>query len=746
MIPGWSHVDLPGTVDAGFGIVHDFLGVGNPTGRPADGEHNREHLEGNAQSPHDDTAIKIDIGIELVLDEIGVVQRGIFQPLGDVEQGIINVQRRQQFVTGVADDSGTRIVISVNSMAKTHQTLAAGFVLGRGNESGTVVAGVVDFLEMHFCNRDETTGQHIAPTDTGRVEPRERNGCLRPLGLWSATALVVASMVGTGVFTTSGFLLSDLQSPANVLFAWAGGGVLACLGALNYGALARHIPESGGEYLFLSRTLHPAAGYVAGWISFLVGFSAPVAFAAYAFGEYSKPWWPNCDSKLSGTGLLLILSLIHGAHVRRGAWVQNLAVLLKLGLLIGFAALALVRLRVSVPTSFSHVPISTWAVSLMWVSFSYSGWNAAVYIAGEVSEPERNLPRAMLFGTLLVTVLYLVVNAIFVYAAPAQELAGKPDVGRIAALSLGGPGWAKVVTSLVALVLVSSVSAQVMAGPRVYAKMAADGYLPRWLIMRDRPPRGAIALQAAVALAMLWSASFEWFLTYIGFTLGLSTAVTVLGLVKLRIREGPGFKVVGWPWVPLLFLLGAGTTTLLSVIGKPTATLTGIGTVALSWVAWKLQRNWANSRFIERGGLWVLSQSMLMIALIVLAVMFHSEKVVLALRLAGTLLITIGAFFGVAGVAALKDNRTAFPKPRNHSRLIQHGIYAYVRHPLYTSVIMVSAGWASVWASSIAVVLALAMVPFFYAKARVEENWLREKFPDYRAYERRVCRFVPWLF
>jgi APA family basic amino acid/polyamine antiporter len=567
----------------------------------------------------------------------------------------------------------------------------------------------------------------------------------RSLGLFSATALVVASMIGTGVFTTSGFLLADLKTQVNVLWVWVIGGILACLGALSYGALARRLPESGGEYLFLSRTLHPAVGYVAGWISFLVGFSAPLAFAAFAFGEYSRGWWPAGSPRVSGTVLLLLLSVVHGVHVQRGAWLQNLAVLLKLVLVTLGVALAAPRLSLSPPSVTPPVPLSTWAVSLMWVSFSYSGWNAASYIAGEVREPERNLPRAMVIGTLLVAVLYLLVNAVFVYSAPAEALAGKPDIGRIAAQALGGVAWARAITSLIALVLISSVSAQIMAGPRVYAKMAADGYLPRWLAMGSGPPRGAIAVQAAVALAMLWSASFEWFLTYIGFTLGLSTAVTVLGLVKLRLREGPRLAVVGWPWVPLLFLSGVATTTLLSIIGKPGATATGLGTIALSWVGWQLHRKWSDSGFIQRGGLWVLGQSVLMVGVLVLAVLDRGEGVLVLMLLGGFLILT-GAFFGLAGVAVLRGNRTAFPKPREHSRLIREGIYGYVRHPLYTSVILICTGWAIIWASQVALFLALSLIPFFHAKARVEERWLRERYPAYASYERRVRRFVPWLY
>src|SRR6188768_2751644 len=166
----------------------------------------------------------------------------------------------------------------------------------------------------------------------------------RQLGLATATALVVANMIGTGVFTTSGFLLADLRSPWIVLAAWAVVGVIAALGALNYGALARRIPESGGGYLFLSRTLHPAAGYLAGWVSLLVGFSAPLAAAAFAFGEYARPWLQGWSPRASGTMLLIAFSLVHAAHVRRGAWVQNVAVVLKVVLILIFIGVAFPRL------------------------------------------------------------------------------------------------------------------------------------------------------------------------------------------------------------------------------------------------------------------------------------------------------------------------------------------------------------------------------------------------------------------
>jgi APA family basic amino acid/polyamine antiporter len=413
----------------------------------------------------------------------------------------------------------------------------------------------------------------------------------RQLGLVSATALVVASMVGTGVFTTTGLLLADLKSPGRVLAVWVVGGVLAALGALSYGALARRIPESGGEYVFLSRTLHPAAGYIAGWISLLVGFSAPLAAAAYGFGRYVAAWLPaNWPPESSGTLLLLTFSVLHAAHIRGGAWAQNVAVFIKVALIVLFAGFAFTRLPALSSPAPPPVSAMAFGPALLLVSFCYSGWNAAVYIGGEIRAPERNLPRALLLGTGLVTLLYLVLNTVFVFSAPVEQLAGKVEIGRVVAQALGGSALADAVSAAVALALITTASSMIMAGPRVYAQMALDGYLPRLLAPGAGPPRAAIALQCGIALILLWSATFETLLIYIGFTLSLSTAATVCGLVRLRLREGPQLRIVGWPWVPGLFLAGVLAMTAVSISGRPKATLLGLGTIVAGWVVWRVNR------------------------------------------------------------------------------------------------------------------------------------------------------------
>jgi APA family basic amino acid/polyamine antiporter len=412
--------------------------------------------------------------------------------------------------------------------------------------------------EPRRSRRDEHV---VAPAEPPNADRR----AAKPIGLTSAAALVVASMVGAGVFTTSGLALQDLGERWAVLLAWGVGGLLAVCGALSYGAFAVRMPISGGEYTFLSRTVHPLAGFLAGWLSLLAGFTAPIAASALGLQAYlaesvgltTRPQW-------IGTAAILGATLMHGLRVEAGLVLQNFVVAVKIVLIVGFVAAGIVLAPDLAPAAphAEHVPLGAFAVTVVWVSFSYSGWNAAVYVASEVRDPERNLWRALVLATALVTMLYLALNAVFLYSTDPADLAGKIDVGAVAAEALGGPLLRRAVTALVALALFTSISSMVMAGPRVYARMAEDGLLPRVLVAGGDTPRAAVLVQAALAILVVWTSGLADLLSYIGFTLGLSSAATIAALVALRRREGPErVPIPGYPWVPATFI---ATTVLAS--------------------------------------------------------------------------------------------------------------------------------------------------------------------------------------
>ncbi|MCU0865322.1 MAG: APC family permease [Planctomycetes bacterium] len=404
----------------------------------------------------------------------------------------------------------------------------------------------------------------------------------------SAVALVVANMVGVGVFTTSGFALHDLGDRRLVLVAWLLGGAIALCGALSYGALALRFPDSGGEYEYLRRTVHPLAGTATGIVSLLAGFSAPLAAAAHLLQSYgcrlldvqapALPW--------TGTAAILLAAGMHGGAVRVGARLQDLVVGAKLLLAVAFVALSL-RLFGRPPTNGGRAvaaPMAGLATTMPWIYLAYSGWNAAAYIAGEVEQPRRSVPRAMLFGCLLVTALYLALNAVFLWSADASALTGKPEIAAIAAAALLGRPGELLVTAIVVLALLTSITGMTMAGPRVYARMAENGDLPRCFGGHDgRPPRTAIALQAALALGFLWAAELQQLMSYIGWTLSLSAAATVWGLVRLRRREGAAaVPCPGWPFVPLVFVAAILWFAVGAVLAAPRDCLLGLGTLLLA--------------------------------------------------------------------------------------------------------------------------------------------------------------------
>ncbi|MBK8262086.1 MAG: amino acid permease [Nannocystis sp.] len=425
----------------------------------------------------------------------------------------------------------------------------------------------------------------------------------RTLRASTAALLVVASMVGAGVFTTTGFLVRDLGAPLAVLLAWAVGGVVALCGALAYAELVTALPDNGGEYRLLGRIYHPAVGFVAGWISLIVGFSAPMAASALAFGEYLGRLFPEAalSPSLAGLALILGLALLHALRVRIGGAAQDLVTALLVAMIVAFIAAGLWvgDLRwLTAPAERSTLEALAspeFAVGLVFVSFAYSGWNAAAYLAGEIERPSESVPKALVLGTGAVALLYVGLNLVFLIAGPPAALAGVVEVGYVAALGLFGPTIGALMTVVVALGLLTTVSALMMAGPRVYEAMGAD--YPRLGALASRSgsaragPTAAIVLQVAVASVMVLTAAFDELLAYMGLTLALSSALTIAGVFVLRRREpalARPYRTWAHPWTTSLALAlmlwmaihTVGSRPVTALVAAATA-LGGLGLYAL---------------------------------------------------------------------------------------------------------------------------------------------------------------------
>lgn len=384
-------------------------------------------------------------------------------------------------------------------------------------------------------------------------------------GGWTLTLLVIANMIGAGVFTTSGFSLAELRSPVLVMLAWLLAGFIAICGAYSYGQLVKLMPESGGEYLFLARSIHPLAGYVAGWVSLIAGFTGAIAFAATALESYllpagSRPDWLPADA----IAILAVVTagLLHGNRPALGARVQNVTVAAKLLFLAVFIGLAFVSFgrapELTQPQPTGQGP-STWiafAVSIVWISLSYSGYNAAVYLAGEAVDARQSVPRALLRGTLCVTLIYLLLNAIFVYATPVASIAGQEDVATISAEWLGGPNARWLVQAIVCFALWSSIMSMLMAAPRVYAKMADDGLFPSQLRLQDAKPLVATLTQVVLAIIIILASRLENLLGYLGLTLSLSSAATIGCLFLPRYNQTAMQRVIAAVFVVSTLSLG----------------------------------------------------------------------------------------------------------------------------------------------------------------------------------------------
>ena len=423
----------------------------------------------------------------------------------------------------------------------------------------------------------------------------------------TAIAVVIANMIGTGVFTSLGFQLLDIQSPFVLIMLWVVGGLTALCGALTYAELGAALPRSGGEYNFLTQIYHPGAGFVSGWISATIGFAAPTALAAITFGTYLASVFPLLSPTWLASFLLIALTAVHASTRRTSGGLQRAFTALKILLILGFCLLAWVL--VDEPQDVTFLPVrgdgellfsGAFAISLIYVNYAYSGWNAATYLTSELDRPQQTLPSVLIYGTLIVLVLYVLLNFTFLYVAPMTALAGKLEIGYVSAQYIFGDIGAAVMGVALAMLLISTVSAMVLAGPRVLHVIGQDFPVFSWLARTNKHgvPDIAIGLQSVIALLFIWSASFESILVFAGFTLGLNTFFTVLGVFILR-RTRPDlprpYKVSFYPLPPIIFLGFTGWTLTYILLERPNEGLMGLAIVASGAVFYAATR-WLDKR------------------------------------------------------------------------------------------------------------------------------------------------------
>jgi basic amino acid/polyamine antiporter, APA family len=432
----------------------------------------------------------------------------------------------------------------------------------------------------------------------------------------TVTAVVIANMVGTGVFTSLGFQLLEIRSGFVLLMLWTVGGIAAVSGAMSYAELGAAMPRSGGEYNFLARIYHPAVGFISGWVSATIGFAAPTALAAITFAAYTTSVFPGESSgalrKTLAAGLVVVLTFVHASTRRNSGGLQVVFTILKVGVIVTFCLAALTLADAPQPAAFlpaagdgALLLSGAFAVSLIYVSYAYTGWNAATYLSSELENPQRALPGILLTGTSIVMLLYVSLNFVFLRVAPMDAMSGQVEVGYIAAKSAFGDSGGRFTGLVLAMLLVSTVSAMTLAGPRVLQVIGEDFHALRLLAKtnRDGIPSTAIAVQSLLAVIFILTSGFESILVFAGFTLALNSFATVLGVFVLRWQRPDlprPYRTFAYPLTPLIYLALTGWTLIFVLVNKPAEALFGVGVIGAGLVFYWLSA--ARNRGYEATG------------------------------------------------------------------------------------------------------------------------------------------------
>jgi Amino acid transporters len=408
------------------------------------------------------------------------------------------------------------------------------------------------------------------------------------LSLLSAISIVISSMIGTGVFTSVGLQVAGIPSVFAILILWIIGGLVAICGAFNYGELAVAFPRSGGEYNYLSILYHPLLGFLSAFVSAFAGFAAPAALSSMAFAYYFQPISNVHSIKLVACIVLIALTIIHSFHLKLSSWLQNISTIINISLIVFFIIAGFIK---GPHSQFSIIASSSdwnliftepFAISLVYVYFAYLGWNSSIYIASEISKPERNLSLSLLSSTILVMILYILINLVFLLVVPLADLKGKIDVGYIAAHAIFGLAGGKIISMMICITLLASVSSYLFFGPRVLEVVGEDYPLLHRFTYRNKNglPVMALYFQSGIAFLLIITSGFDSVLSITSIVLSLITSFTVAGIFILRknpLKYQLKYKAIAYPFTALFFLIIECWMIYYTIKNKTMDSIIGIG-------------------------------------------------------------------------------------------------------------------------------------------------------------------------
>lgn len=415
----------------------------------------------------------------------------------------------------------------------------------------------------------------------------------KKISIYTAAAIVVANMIGTGVFTSVGFQLSSVQNTWSILLLWLIGGVLALFGAFAYAELGTHFKESGGDYIYLSRVFHPVLGYLSAWAGITVGFSAPVALAAMAFTKYLAPFGLQNNLWLA-IGIIILIGWMHSFTIRHSSRFQNISTIIKVVFIL---VLILLGFFISYHQPNAIVWSNTWkqeltkpgfAVSMVYVAFAYTGWNAAAYVVDEIEDAKKNLPKALIGSTLFVALVYVLFQMVLLKNAAASQLQGREEVTFIAFNNLLGTSGGKWVSVFIAIQLVATISSYLWVGPRVTCAMAKENKFWKPLAKKNQHgiPVAAVWLHVVIAIVLTLSGSFERILLYAGFVLQLMASLTVATSLFIPNKKTGTFRSPLKPLLQIIFLLFNAWVLIFTMLERPIESFIGIGILLIGLVVY----------------------------------------------------------------------------------------------------------------------------------------------------------------